>query len=159
MPWFISFSKKLLQAAKFWATQVKKELTRGETEKKKSWMREREREREKHTHTNTHTHTYTRAHTHTHETCFAKKLIAAQQPKYVPNKILSGCRVYNFDTLTSLAQRSGAKLWWLAKVLFWSIPRMQALFGVFLFFLFFSCQSKNCLKTITWTAVCWVSRI
>jgi hypothetical protein len=66
--------------------------------------REREREREKHTHTNTHTHT------HTHETCFAKKLIAAQQPKYVPNKILSGWRVYNFDTLTSLPQRSGAKL-------------------------------------------------
>ncbi len=73
-------------------------------------MRERDRETERETHTYKHTHTHTHTYTRTHETCFAKKLIAAQQPKYVPNKILSGCRVYNFDTLTSLPQRGGAKL-------------------------------------------------
>jgi hypothetical protein len=116
------------------------------TNKGRNWeekvMDEREREREKHAHTHTHTHTHI-------WNLFCKKIIAAQQPKYVPNKILSGCRVYNFDTLTSLPQRSGAKLWWLAKVLFWSISRMQALFGVFSFFLFFSCQRKNSVKTIT----------
>ncbi len=138
MPWFISYSRSFSKQPTFELPKSRKNY-QGQKLRRKSHGWERETERET-THIQTHTHTWN---------LFCKKInscTAAQVCSQQNSVWLQGLQLWHTHKLTS-AKWCKALMACQGPLLVH--PKDAGFVWCFFFFLFFSCQRKNSVKTIT----------